>query len=322
LQPFDAGECDHGKEQRPMTQIITCLTQDYVAMAADRLLMDLHTGKLVNDEAQKLIVLGSQLALAYTGLANVKPAPRGETDLWVVNKLSPPPDSVEGIIRTVQDAATERFRLIAHLGPQKKRHAFVFAGWRPDAADRLEPFVAWSSNSLDDRGRCEVRARPTFEAHGYLLQEQAVHVMAFGQPWTRETRAWLRDSLTGQGSVTAAKAISLVAAAVRRTARTNRAVGRGLQAVVLPRDSAGLGAIQIQPANGDETGSDDVVIPPLSGPTAIYLRPDSNRGEVFAPHHIDPGMTRIAPTVYPHALSAEEGKRLYEEWMKRLKDAE
>lgn len=182
-----------------MTQIVTCLTQDYVAMAADRKLTNLETGELVNDEAQKLIVLGSQIALAYTGLANVKPAPRGETDLWVANKLSPPPESVEKIIRTVQDAATERFRLITHVGPRRKRHAFVFAGWRPDAADRLEAFVAWSSNALDDRGRWEVRARPSFAAHGYLLQEQAVHVMDFGQPWSGKPARGTQTALAGKG---------------------------------------------------------------------------------------------------------------------------
>jgi hypothetical protein len=300
-----------------MTQVVTCLTRDFVAVAADRRLTELRTGKLVDDEAQKLVVIGTQVAVAYTGLANVKPPPRGETDLWLLTKLEPLPDLLPDILKRVEAAATETFKWITHLGPQAKRHAFVFAGWQDDGRDGWQPFAATCSNALDQRGRWEDYARPRFDTRVSVFRDDGIDLGAFGQPWSESTRDWLQRSILERGRIAPAEALALVAAAIRRTARTNPAVGRGLQAVLLPRDTvAGAGEFQMGALEGPDTGADEVLVPPVSGPTAMYLPPESNRGEIHWPHYIGRDAIRTL-TYYPRVLGPEDVKRLYEEEKRR-----
>ena len=77
-----------------MTQIVVCLDPNVVAMVADRRLTNLATGELVEDEACKMVVQGRQVPWAYTGLANVKPAPRGEAHFQQKNRAEHRPGPI------------------------------------------------------------------------------------------------------------------------------------------------------------------------------------------------------------------------------------
>jgi hypothetical protein len=73
-----------------MTQILGCLTNEVVVMAADRRLTKVQrdgTVEVVDDEAAKVVLPGTQVAVGYSGLANVRPPPRGQTDWWLLDTL-------------------------------------------------------------------------------------------------------------------------------------------------------------------------------------------------------------------------------------------
>ena len=302
-----------------MTQIVACITRDFVALAADRRLTDLRSGQLVDDEAAKLVVVGTQMAFAYTGLANVRPPPRGQSDLWLVSVFSPVPDRVPDFFTRLQAAATETFSRIAHLGPRAKRHAFVAVGWDYNG-EEFEPFVSVVSNALADNGAWEPGARREFHGRATRLQGGDILIMPFGQPWTRDTAAWIRQQAVTP--LDPAGALALLAATIRRTAAVNRTVGRGLQAIVLPRQTiGGAGGFAFLDPGDLVDGPDGLQVPNVSGPTAIYLPSDGNRGEVFMPHHVDRQGARLAFGT-ERVLTEQEIKRMYDEGLKRLGEAE
>ncbi len=158
-----------------MTQILTALTPDIVVMVADRRLTDLASGNLIDDEACKLVALGSQAAVGFTGPANVRPPPRGQTDFWLTDVLTPPPDYLEEIIDAIGHSATKAFGKITHLGPRAERHAFVIAGWQAldeSTADRADfrPFYVTISNAQGADSTWRERASDHFETHGWALR--------------------------------------------------------------------------------------------------------------------------------------------------------
>lgn len=63
-------------------------------MVADRRLTrvaaDGKKVEVVDDDAAKVVLLGQQVAVGYTGLANVRPPPRGQTDWWLMDALPLP----------------------------------------------------------------------------------------------------------------------------------------------------------------------------------------------------------------------------------------
>src|SRR4051812_12394418 len=140
-----------------MTLLVACMTRQHVVVATDRRLTDLNTGGLIEDDASKLIVIENRLAIAYTGLANVRPPPRGRTDVWIVDRLTGHATaSMSEITSMLATDATEAFRLITHLGPRSKHHAFLVAGWETRPPFRgPEATYALVSNALNSDGTWE-----------------------------------------------------------------------------------------------------------------------------------------------------------------------
>jgi hypothetical protein len=136
-----------------VTQILTALTPECVVLVADRRLVDLESGEPVDDEACKVVALGSQAVFGFTGLANLRPPPRGQTDLWLVDLLSPPPARLDEIAAAIGNGAADVFGKITHLGPRAKRHTFVGADWQTTGAQsEFEPFFVTISNAQDADG--------------------------------------------------------------------------------------------------------------------------------------------------------------------------
>lgn len=182
-----------------MTQILACLTPDVVVMAADRRLTKLHTDRTVevaDEEAAKMVLLGRQVAFGYTGLANVRPPPRGQTDLWLMNALSPPAPMLDETIEQVRAAATEAFSKITHVGPRAKRHAFVAAGWMPVSGQAHRPFYATVSNALSGAGLFLDTSRPVFTTRVQALGEKVpFRLDAVGQPLDPAAKQRVRSDL-------------------------------------------------------------------------------------------------------------------------------
>jgi hypothetical protein len=299
-----------------MTLLLTCLTPDYVVLAADRRLIELPSEKIVDDDAAKVVVLGTQVVFAYTGLANVLPPPRGRTDLWIVDCLTPPPPDLPAVFTKLRDDATATFRSIARVGPKSKRHAFVGAGWQQSSAGGFEPFVGVISNAQKPDGTWHEWPKPEFEIGLHRLGAgEPFGLHSSGQPADPELKAAAR-ALLKIGAQDPARIASLLATAVRTVAGRNRAVGAGLIAVILPRAEAATGSgVSIQgflPSPSDPT----ITLPPAEGAAAYYVPPDSNVGTLHAPHHVGHGGSTSDVRVYDRLLSPEEIRASYEKAMR------
>ncbi len=300
-----------------MTQILTALTADCVVMVADRRLVDLDSGALVDDEACKVVSLGSQAVFGFAGLANLRPRPRGQTDLWLVDVLSPPPARLNEVAAAIGSAAAEAFGRISHLGPRAKRHTFVGAGWQTAATESdFEPFFMTISNAQGANGAWRARAGESFEQHARRLKGALSAVHVAGQPLRAAQRRELEEALRVSRNRDPRPIASLLAKAIRRTAGTNTAVGAGLLGVILPRNAvssnAGFAVHPIEPANGP-----DIQLPPVSGPTAFYVPSASNAGVLYSPHLVTPAMSLADVQIHNRALQPEEIKRRYDEGLRK-----
>jgi len=293
-----------------MTLILACLTPDTVVLAADRRLTDLASGRLIDDDAAKVVVVAGQIVLAYTGLAHVKPPPRGRTDLWLVDRIEPDARDLLEIFTHIRDEASERFRLITHLGPRKKRHAFIGAGWEL-RAEGWSPFVGVVSNALEPNGMW--RRWPSTEfniGHFTLAANTRFATYSAGQD-ARAECASLERMLAHEQELAPSRIAALLTSTIRRVAERNTAVGRGVMTVVIPRQTVGAEGMVLRGPQLPEPSETE--FPPSDGPTAYYLAPDSNMGTIFAPHHVTKQMKLADVQIHNRALSAEEIRQRYEQ---------
>jgi hypothetical protein len=287
------------------------LTPDHVVLAADRRLVDLSSGEVVDDESCKVALVGSQLVFAYTGLANVRPPPRGQTDLWLVDILSPPPDRLPEIFLAVRHRATDVFRQITHLGPRAKRHAFVAAGWsvKTDGAADFEPFFASVSNAQQPYGGWSPWADAEFTVHWKILSSGDFRLDVAGQPLDRKARRLLIERLREPPNRKPMTLARLLISAIRSTAQMNPTVGTGILVAILPQEN-------VSASSGFtlSTGTGSAV----DGPTCLYVPSGAEAGVVHAPHLISREMSIADVQIHDRALSDEEDRQSYEEGIRKL----
>jgi hypothetical protein len=301
------------KHNPSVTQILTCLTTDSVVMAADRRLTGLSTGEVEDDETCKLVVAGSHFAVGYTGLANLRPPPRGQTDLWITDALRPYPTDPKQAVEQLRANATETMRQITHLGPQAKRHAFVLAGWHSPG----RPFVTIVSNARDLDGGWKKYADRIFSTFTRTLDSANAILEVTGQPIPRTRRAAVERDLAENHSDPRAILYHLVAA-LRDVGRQNQAVGPGILAIVLPASAvADMGGIALEVGDVDNI-TQTINIPPFQpeAATGFYFPSDSaNAGDptLYAPNYIDLGIAITSPRGWNRVLTPEEIKACYEQ---------
>jgi hypothetical protein len=302
-----------------VTQILSCLTPEFAVMVADRRLVNLGSGDVVDDEAGKMVMLGGQAVISFTGLANLKPPPRGQTDLWIVDQLSSPPDTLPAIFERLGDAANRTFSNIAHLGPRAKRHSFVSVGWHEGSADALEPFWLGISNAEDRSGKWRERAKPSFEVSFKQLQDKPLRLRVTGQPLPRHIYRSLRARLAAQATLTGDAVVHLLATAMRETASVNSFVGQGMMAAILPRQTVDMDRGFSMPSSDGADLETAPSGPPggNSGPTCLYFPSGSNEGAFFAPHLVTRSIALSDIQIRQHAATPEEIRREYEEGLKK-----
>ena len=296
-----------------MTQVAVALDASNVVMVADRRLTNLSTGDLVDDETCKMVVQGRRLAWAYTGLANVKPAPRGETGLWLWERLTGrAARPVIDDLQRVRHEATQVFSRIAHLGPRAKPHAFVAAGW--DDEEEV-PFAASISNALLENQVWADRASKEFVIRRFRLEEGGRALFVYGQPPNAAGHAVLaRAHHTLDGAATGEQVLAILIQFVRANASTNPAIGPGLLAIVLPRTAVGAsGGFNLLSPNTDVGGTQ-----PAEGPIATYVPSGSEERKLYAPHYVEPGRAIAGFTIHDGELSPDEIKRRYEEGRRKF----
>lgn len=300
-----------------MTQVLSCITAEAVAVAADRRLIDLGNGEVIDDEACKLILVENQMAIAYTGLANLKPPPRGQTDLWIVDTITPPPPTLNAFPHLIGHRAFERFSKIAHLGPRAKRHTFVLAGWqRTDSRSAFEPFISTISNAERPDGSWQKRADRAFRMRTAGLTEDGWRLRVSGQPLDGTVDAELRAQLQAEKSREPSTLAGLLANAVRATSRTNTAVGNSLLIAVLPMPTSAYSGTPVTSIRLDSDAP--VVIPSTKGLQTYYISAGAGDAALYAPHVVARGLSIADARVYDRALSPKEIKRHYEEGKRRF----
>jgi hypothetical protein len=288
-------------------------------MVADRRLTNLATGELIEDEACKMVVQGRQVAWAYTGLANVKPAPRGETGFWLLQTLSAPETDAASNFEHVRAAAVAAFSRITHLGPRAKRHAFVAAGWDEDEEGELRPLLATISNALREDGQWADRAEKEFAIRPLMLRDNARALLVYGQPMSHAGSELLRSSedVMASSHAKGRDILDALVEIVRANASANTAIGEGLLGIVLPKRTVGpTGGFTVEPEGvtvaGEPMPAND------EGPIAVYLPSGSSVAESYAPHYVDGNLSLGGLVVHRRALSGEEIKRLYESGRRKL----
>jgi hypothetical protein len=257
-----------------------------------------------------MVVQGRRLAWAYTGLANVKPAPRGETGLWLWQRLTGRVHPVIDDLQRVRQDATQVFSRIAHLGPRAKRHAFVATGWD----DEEVPFAASISNALLENQVWAAHASKEFVIRRFRLEEEARALFVYGQPLNAAGQAVLeRAHHTMGGAATGEQVLRTLIQFVRANGSKNSAIGPGLLGIVLPRMAIGA-------SGGFSFMSPNVVGGTESAerPTAIYVPSGSEEAKLYAPHYVEPGKALADFKIYDRAMSPDEIKRRYEEARRKL----
>lgn len=276
--------------------------------------------EVVDDDAAKMVLLGQQVVVGYTGLANLRPPPRGQTDWWLVEALSPPGVTLSDTFEQLRARANEAFGKMSHVGPRAKRHAFVAAGWAP-AKDGPRPFFLSISNALSRYGRWLERSKPEFVTRVDWLSRGAVFRFdETGQPAPHAVKQRVLKELSSPESRSASHVASILARAVRETAEVNETVGKGLLVTVLPRDTVSktgglfLGVDELIDLSGQ------ITFPTIDWPTSFYLPADVETGVVYAPHYVDEGLQTFEAMVLNRTFdSDEEVERYAERFIERMR---
>ncbi len=261
-----------------MTLVLSCATQDYLVQACDRRLIT-NRGDLVDDNANKAVLFTNRLAFSYTGLANIGSE---RTDLWLTKTLAAlPTGSLSDAIRAVRSKATEAFKHIS-LPSGLKRHAFVGAGWtRARVEEPLQPLLCLVSNFHDRQGETFAEDRDEFTTVVQILSSKnQLGFLAIGQalPGNRHTVLWRNLRRCAQHKVSPNLLVRFLVDEITEVSNSNKAVGRGILSVVLPRSIA---------------DSHEVVVvggSPVPGmATFQYYPADRHDGIVYGPNVAGPG---------------------------------
>jgi hypothetical protein len=214
-----------------VTQIATCLTHEFVIHVSDRRLTRPDTGEIVEEEATKAIQFGRQVIWGYTGLAAL-PGPHYyvKTDFWLLQRLKPDGRKSIEAIRVDATSAIARVR----LKPERKRHAFVAAGWRM-VDSQPKPALLVISNALASDLTWRPRAEGAFDVRGYELPaDMPFALREFGQMFEARERASLERLVARALSRGAIAVARILANAVQAVAARNPAVGDRLLVGILP----------------------------------------------------------------------------------------
>lgn len=133
-----------------MTLVLTCLTRDAIFQVSDRrLTRSAPPFEIVDDEANKAVVVEGRVVFGYTGLARIQTE---RTDDWLARVIgSESTNDMAQIARRIKDAATQEF-VRMNLPAQFKYHAFQGAGWfRLKGEDYLRPGTIVIDNGFDHR---------------------------------------------------------------------------------------------------------------------------------------------------------------------------
>jgi hypothetical protein len=226
-----------------LTLISVLVTKDYIIQASDRRSTSVE-GKLPEDNTNKAIIVCTHMAVSYTGLAQIN-LPQN-TDDWIIESLEDlkhPP--VTQVLHQLKRRANRDFRSIK-LCKQKKRHAFVVAGWTLLNRDQPHtPFVSTVSNALSKSWTWENESRPTFKVDiEHLHEMSAPKIFWFGTPFNGTFKENISNQILAE--LTAGAEPNIIIQSIQLAFRhiadrlgSSGPVGKNIMAIYLPRKAAG-----------------------------------------------------------------------------------
>ena len=229
-----------------MTLVLSCITPNVVYQVSDRRLTRLGTPTtIVDDEANKAVVVNGRVAFGYTGLAEIAGQ---KTDVWLTKAIAVGPvDQMATIAERVRATATRDFRNLP-CQPWVKRQAFQGAGWF-GINGGLSPGVILIENALENgrwlrEARDDFRVVPVFprlSVGGSIPGTQAFNVYAVGlDPSDDEKSAVvnLLASAIGHRNSTPSTVLEALIRSMRWLSSRHPEIGPGLMAMCIPKEAA------------------------------------------------------------------------------------
>lgn len=218
-----------------MTLVFTFITSDYSIVVSDRRLVT-ESGKLYDDDTNKIVLLDCCSVFAYTGLARINGQ---STHHWLAETISKPqPRTIAGVLPEIRTKATDAFHRM-NLPSVLKRHAFVGVGWvNLQPANILRPCLFRISNFHDQSGRTLEDANDEFIGHLLVLgPKQWFACQWSGQQLAPNSRVWLNRMITraGRERLNPNLIWRLISSLIRNTASSNSYVGAGVLGACIPR---------------------------------------------------------------------------------------
>jgi hypothetical protein len=157
-----------------VTQILSCLTRDYVLQVSDRRLTYLcrdGTLKLDEDDQTKAIVVNRALIFAYAGWGEIEKQSTNEWFASVIKRFADADQLRDGTLEVARRATAYFARpRYPPIPPEQKRHTFIGVGWRQQRRDgRVIPAAVRITNAFDNQGQLLPRARPDFVVQNPVL---------------------------------------------------------------------------------------------------------------------------------------------------------
>lgn len=309
-----------------MTVVSVLKCSHWVAIASDRMLSE-PGGRTRSRCAVKLVHYYNDMVFGYTGLAQL-PNRKGvmrDTSLWLAEVLgSTGKRSIPLAVTTIRERADEAFGRIYRTYPNWPRypHAFVGAGWEPDATDpsKIGPCsVATISNYHQlgpETGEFGRRFEPGAVRDKFLANieqdtQHRVGVMSVGYNRSLESMedlfAQVKD-LTLSGENRRTEYLHLLARNIRQTSTEagGKYVGKDILAAIVPPGAALSNRIAVSfpqttcgliltNENKKTTWGD-------SDDTSVFYRFHEGRddGNYIFPHIVAPGFSNLIAVADPN----------------------
>ena len=284
-----------------MTLILGCLTRDFVVLASDRRLTAFDTGKVVDEDENKMVILCGVGIIGYSGISRID----GQfVERWVVDQLLKVGTDEDPLLALARAATISFNRMPYRL--DIKRHAFAVAGYAklrslPD--DPALPMATAVTNAMDNEWNWLDKAESSFrlvKPHGIRPR---ISNMIF---WTGAAlkssesailKRQIRRVLEQRNHNPLGGVVDTLVTGVRAVSRRNSTVGPNVLATVMPRST--LNTANVTTSHGYPDWDYD-------GITAAYYPESSDAGLIYAPALVAPGLGAMYGGVFtdsPEGLS-------------------
>lgn len=297
-----------------MTLIVTCMTENHIVQVADRRLTDAN-GRLFDDEACKVTMLGSRGVVAFSGIAFLGAAPMSATDFWLTDALT---DTLEpgAAARLLRDVASERFSRVPFTR-EGRRHAFVVAGWDSPDPDRASPVIYTVSNALKPDGGWLAKANDEFRIHCARKHRKEPEVRTAGARLGKNAKLLTTSAKEHRSERSVGALATSLARAVRTIAETEDTVGKGLLITVFPR--AAIGQDHVFDARSPTAGEIEHGLDfDPARVTTIYVPADSQTTAYYFPNLVTVGMSMVGAVITEGPQDPDDVARAFADGQKRM----